>query len=59
MNNSNIYELVLVISVVIAIIFIMILINNVRCNKYNPIKVNIISTTIVLFCLGINGKMKK
>ena len=31
----------------------MILINNVRCNKYNPIKVNIISTTIVLFCLGI------
>ena len=44
MNNSNIYELVLVISVVIAIIFIMILIYNVRCNKYNPIKVNIISS---------------
>ena len=53
MNNSNIYELVLVISIVIAIIFIMIIINNIRCNKYNPIKVNIISTTIVLFCLGI------
>lgn len=53
MNNSNIYELGLVISVVIAIIFIMIIINNVRCNKFNPIKVNIILTTIVLFCLGI------
>lgn len=53
MNNSNIYELALVISVVIAIIFIMIIINNVRCNKFNPIKVNIILTTIVLFCLGI------
>ena len=53
MNNNNIYALVLVISVVIAIIFIMTIINNIRCNKYNPIKVNIILTTIVLFCLGI------
>ena len=33
MNNSNIYELVLTINVVIAIIFIMIIINNIKCNN--------------------------
>lgn len=53
MNSSNFYELALVLSILIFLIFIILICIDMKHNKLNNIKRNGIMTTMALFCLGI------
>lgn len=53
MNNSDIYEIGLVISMIIFFAIIIYVCTDIKNIKFNNIKANVITITIVLFCLVI------
>lgn len=53
MNSSNIYELMLGLSILAFVILFIAICINVKYNKNSTLKRNGVMTTIALFCLGI------
>lgn len=53
MNSSNIYELMLGLSILAFVILFIAIYINVKYNKNSTLKRNGVMTTIALFCLGI------
>ena len=53
MNNSNFYELGLVVSIAIFLTLLIFICIDMKYNKFDNIKRNGVMTTIALLCLGI------
>lgn len=53
MNSSNIYELMLGLSILTFVILFIAICINIKYNKNSNLKRNGVMTTIALFCLGI------